>query len=415
MIEEYFLIIGSGLSGVSVSEYLLKKDLPFDIADTREVPPFEINPSKNGKAFFGDNFKKIDFQKYQKIYLSPGFNPEQIIEFSSKFITELDLFLNDSSAPIIAVTGTNGKSSTINQLEQILSMQGLKSAKGGNIGIPMLNNLKLDDQIDVHLIELSSFQLEFFKGKKLEHNSSTFGVFLNFAPDHLDRHKSMQNYLSCKSNIAKLLLDSDCLIFNSKDPETRIEGNFRMQSIPFEQSKSKKNCIEANFIARIFIEWLGSDFKEYSEEKIEQLPFRNQQLNLLEGLLAINDSKSTNPHSVEFSLSKLDSSKKTLLILGGLKKNISFRDIDLPQSVHKVYLFGQDRKKIAEEIAHEDIVIRECLDEIIDEIKNYFSSRNDLNQFIILFSPGCSSFDQYKNFEERGSAFNQLINQALRV
>ena len=101
--------------------------------------------------------------------------------------------------------------------------------------------------------------------------------------------------------------------------------------------------------------------------------------------------------------------------MGGLKKNISFRDIDLPQSVHKVYLFGQDRKKIAEEIAHEDIVIRECLDEIIDEIKNYFSSRNDLNQFIILFSPGCSSFDQYKNFEERGSAFNQLINQALRV
>ena len=116
MIEEYFLIIGSGLSGVSVSEYLLKKDLPFDIADTREVPPFEINPSKNGKAFFGDDFSKIDFQKYQKIYLSPGFNPEQIIEFSSKFITELDLFLNDSSAPIIAVTGTNGKSSTINQL-----------------------------------------------------------------------------------------------------------------------------------------------------------------------------------------------------------------------------------------------------------------------------------------------------------
>jgi UDP-N-acetylmuramoylalanine--D-glutamate ligase len=101
--------------------------------------------------------------------------------------------------------------------------------------------------------------------------------------------------------------------------------------------------------------------------------------------------------------------------LGGLKKNISFRDLDLPQSVHTVYLFGQDRKKIAEEIAHEDIVIRECLDEIIDEIKNYFSSRNDLNQFIILFSPGCSSFDQYKNFEERGTAFNQLINQALRV
>ena len=66
MIEEYFLIIGSGLSGVSVSEYLLKKDLPFDIADTREVPPFEINPSKNGKAFFGDDFNKIDFQKYQK-------------------------------------------------------------------------------------------------------------------------------------------------------------------------------------------------------------------------------------------------------------------------------------------------------------------------------------------------------------
>ena len=101
--------------------------------------------------------------------------------------------------------------------------------------------------------------------------------------------------------------------------------------------------------------------------------------------------------------------------MGGLKKNISFRDLGLPQSVHTVYLYGQDRKKIAEEITHKDIVIRECLDEIIYEIKNYFSSRNDLNQFIILFSPGCSSFDQYKNFEERGTAFNQLINQALRV
>ncbi len=415
MIEEHFLIIGSGLSGVSVSEYLLKKGLHFDIADTREVPPFEINPSKNGKTFLGDKFKKIDFQKYQKIYLSPGFNPEHILDFSSKFITELDLFLNDSTAPIIAVTGTNGKSSTINQLEQILSMQGLKSTQGGNIGTPMLNNLRLDNQIDVHLIELSSFQLEFFKGKKLEHNSSTFGVFLNFAPDHLDRHKSMDNYLSCKSNIAKLLLEPDCLIFNSTDPMTLIDGNFKKLPIPFEQSKSKKNCTEASFIARAFIEWLGSDFKEYPEEKIVQLPFRNQQFNLLGGLLAINDSKSTNPHSVEFSLSKLDISKKTLLILGGLKKNISFRDLDLPRSVHTVYLFGKDRKKIAEEIKHKDIVIKECLDEIIDVIKNYFSSRNDLNQFIILFSPGCSSFDQYKNFEERGTAFNKLINQALRV
>tara|TARA_B100000609_G_scaffold10960_1_gene8392 strand:- start:186 stop:1433 length:1248 start_codon:yes stop_codon:yes gene_type:complete len=415
LIEKYFLIIGSGLSGVSVSKYLLKKGLPFDIADTREVPPFEINPSKNGKTFLGDQFKDIDFQKYQKIYLSPGFNPEQIIEFSNKFISELDLFLNDSTAPIIAVTGTNGKSSTINQLEQILSMQGLKSAKGGNIGTPMLNNLELDNQIDVHLIELSSFQLEFFRGKRIEHNSSTFGVFLNFAPDHLDRHKSIQNYLSCKSNIAKLLLEPDCLIFNSTDPKTLIEGNFKTQSIPFEQSKSKKNCIEADFIAKAFIEWLGLDFKKYPKEKIEQLPFRNQQFNLLRGLLAINDSKSTNPHSVEFSLSKLDSSKKTLLILGGLKKNISFKDLDLPQSVQTVYLFGKDRKKIAEEITHKDIVIKECLDEIIDVIKNYLSSINELNQFIILFSPGCSSFDQYNNFEERGAAFNKLINEALRV
>ena len=415
MIEKYFLIIGSGLSGVSVSKYLLKKGLPFDIADTREVPPFEINPSKNGKTFLGDQFKDIDFQKYQKIYLSPGFNPKQIIEFSNKFISELDLFLNDSTAPIIAVTGTNGKSSTINQLEQILSMQGLKSAKGGNIGTPMLNNLELDNQIDVHLIELSSFQLEFFRGKRIEHNSSTFGVFLNFAPDHLDRHKSIQNYLSCKSNIAKLLLEPDCLIFNSTDPKTLIEGNFKTQSIPFEQSKSKKNCIEADFIAKAFIEWLGLDFKKYPKEKIEQLPFRNQQFNLLRGLLAINDSKSTNPHSVEFSLSKLDSSKKTLLILGGLKKNISFKDLDLPQSVQTVYLFGKDRKKIAEEITHKDIVIKECLDEIIDVIKNYLSSINELNQFIILFSPGCSSFDQYNNFEERGAAFNKLINEALRV
>ena len=415
MIEEYFLVIGSGLSGVSVSEYLLKKGLPFDIADSRSVPPFEINPSKNGKTFFGDKFKKIDFQKYQKIYLSPGFNPEKIAEFSSKFITELDLFLNDSTAPIIAVTGTNGKSSTINQLEQIFSMQGLKSTKGGNIGIPMLNNLKLDYQIDVHLIELSSFQLEFFKGKKFEHNSSTFGVFLNFAPDHLDRHKSLQNYLSCKSNITKLLLESDYLIFNNTVPEKVIEGNFKALPIPFEQLKSKKNFIEANFIARTFIEWLGSDFKEYPEEKIEQLPFRNEQLNLQRGLLAINDSKSTNPNSVEFSISKLDSSKKTLLILGGLKKDISFRDLNLPQSVQTVYLFGQDRKEIAEEITHKDIVIKECLDETIDEIKNYFSTRNDLDQFIILFSPGCSSFDQYKNFEERGMVFNNLINQALRV
>ena len=77
-------------------------------------------------------------------------------------------------------------------------------------------------------------------------------MFLNFAPDHLDRHESMQNYLSCKSNIAKLLLESDCLIFNSAVPMTLIEGNFRMQSIPSKQSKSKKNYIEANFIARVF-------------------------------------------------------------------------------------------------------------------------------------------------------------------
>ena len=166
--KENFLIIGAGKSGLSVAKFLKKKNITPKIIDTR--PKKELHSVENlinQDIEYETDLINFQFKDFNKIYISPGINPILIGNYKDKILTELDLFLNETTKPIISITGTNGKSTVISYLYQIFKKHNLNTPIGGNFGMPMLDLLDKTHDTDFFLLELSSFQLEFFSGKKL--------------------------------------------------------------------------------------------------------------------------------------------------------------------------------------------------------------------------------------------------------
>ena len=407
--KENFLIIGAGKSGLSVAKFLKKKNITPKIIDTR--PKKELHSVENlinQDIEYETDLKIFQFKDFNKIYISPGINPILIGHYKNKILSELDLFLNETSKPIISITGTNGKSTVISYLYQIFKKHNLNTPIGGNFGMPMLDLFDQKDETDFFLLELSSFQLEFFSGKKAHHQSKVFAAFLNFSQDHLDRHGCVKNYLAAKSTISKMTLKDDYYFFNLENKETNLLT--QAEKVAFKQNKNDPTKVNEK-VSKLIAETVLKNFNIPIRKKnfqMEELKFRNQIVKVNSKLTVINDSKSTNPNSTEFSIKKLKK-KNSILILGGKKKGCTFNKLFIPNIIKRVYVFGDDYESIAKEINFKNVFVNENLKEVIADIFNYLKTKDSLSNWQILFSPGCASFDQFKDYEDRGRLFDQYI------
>ncbi|HHV81581.1 TPA: UDP-N-acetylmuramoyl-L-alanine--D-glutamate ligase [bacterium] len=375
------------------------------------------------------------------IVLSPGVRwDEPVLEVARKkgieTISEVELAYRLIDTPIIAITGTNGKTTTTSLTAHILSSE-KKVKLVGNIGIPFIQEI-FDRSSEYFVLEVSSFQLQgtkFFRPK--------IGVLLNIASDHLNWHNSMEEYIEAKKKLFSNQAGDDILIYNKDDKnvlnavedargrkisfsleekgDIYLDGNFVRFNIPeFSDISISLNGIKlvgrhniGNIMCASAIGLLCGISPQDIEQAIRTFtPYPHTLEKFLEydGLIFINDSKATNPHATISALKSIDGPK--LLILGGQDKGMDFSglidEIKMTQ-VKYVFLIGETRHKLKELLIENGLYnfsVYESLEETVESAIK-LAKRGDC----ILFSPACASFDMFKNYKDRGERFKEIVTR----
>ena len=426
------LIMGMGVTGRSISRYLSNQSIHHLVMDSCSSK--KINLTSHVDKFLSSEDVSI-LKEVSKVFVSPGVDSNNIflnetIKREIPISTDLDLYLSQTKSKPILITGTNGKTSVTRMTEFLLSKfyGEEKVALGGNIGEPALDLLSKD--IEYSVIEVSSFQLEY-----IQQIRSEISVFLNLGQDHLDRHKTLEEYRRIKERI---FLNSNFLIF--QDSTSPLQSNEQVSLNFLSEFKEVNEDIKSllpkgwpeyetmNLKASISIymalemlkhnsvNFSKIDFIKENLEKIMRFyndfsrsPHRFDVLGTINSALYIDDSKSTNVSSMINALDsarQIKDGKEVILILGGDAKGQDFQSINKSslRGVKSAIIFGKDSNLICDSINSKcncDVV--ENLEDAVNLSKN-IAKKDD----IILLSPACSSLDMYKNYKERGLHFRSL-------
>ena len=419
------LIYGLGKSGVSSYKFLKNK---------ADLYLFDDNVKKNIKLKSNlrlNTLKEISKINFDKIIISPGIDiskcklSKTLKKNSSKIYTDLDIFYSFYKNKSITVTGTNGKSTTAQILYEVLEDQKYDVRLIGNIGNPALSEKKITKHT-IFVIEASSYQLEYS-----QIFSSKYAAILNIAPDHIERHKNLKNYITAKFKLLVSQPNNATAFINKNDPliTKKIDNsNLKQKIIKIDSKKSNKiynqikneyflssgNKENLSFVLKILkIFKLNNKILLKTLNKFKGLKYRQQIIFKNKNLTIINDSKSTSFASSENLLKNLN---YVYWILGGIpKKSDQFKLSKKHCKNFKAYIFSKHHKEFKKNLKNKIIVknlkdLKDILNEIFLDIK-----KKKLEKNIILFSPAGASFDNFKNFEDRGLYFNKLIKKFINA
>ncbi len=421
--QKKILIYGLGKTGIS-SYFFLKKNNKVYLFDDNAK---KLKKFKRKKVLI--NQKKIDEYNFDFILVSPGININKcdlkyfIKKNKNKVITDLDIFyFQNYKNTSISITGTNGKSTTTKIIFDILKDQKKDVRLVGNIGNAILNEKKVTKKT-IFVIEVSSYQIEYSRFFK-----TNYAAILNISPDHLERHRNIDNYvkakfkliqnqsykdfsfLNTKNNYLKNLLSKNKLKSKIIDVNEKLFVNEidKIKNPYFFTNGNKENL---RFVFSI-LEKFGLKRKNLIKtiNNFCGLKFRQQIIYNTKKLKVINDSKAT---SFSSSINILKSLKKAYWLVGGIPKSGDKFFMTKKQCQNfKAYIYGKYRNifvnKLKSKVKYECFEnLQNALKKIILDIK---FEKNQTNN-IILFSPSASSFDLYKNFEDRGKKFDQLFKK----
>ena len=435
-------IIGLGKTGISVAKFFKKNEIEFIAYDTRkdlEIPASIKKEIKEENIILGPLENKL-ILSHDNFIVSPGVclakDFIENIENQNKNIqTDIDIFDSYKRKNIICVTGSNGKTSVTLILEHMLNFLGKKVRSGGNVGTPVLELLHHD--YEYHVLELSSFQLEMTKKIQCE-----VSLITNITPDHLDRHKSFENYKKIKH---KIFLNSNSIVINRTDKNinvenTSFENSFGNDAAPNKSSFGIVKQDGINYIVKGTEKILSEDeIKLVGEHNLENICASLAVINLLNldlekavngikdfksihhrmekffdknKIAWINDSKSTN---IESTISAVKSiSGSIVLILGGRSKTNNYDKLQEVLQNKSIYLilYGECKNLLDENIQtkHNKVLV-EDIKSAIDEAYLIAKTvqRSEEGKITILLSPACSSFDMYSSYEERGDHFKSEV------
>ena len=423
--QNTFAIYGLGATGRSVINFFKKKKVDnFFIWDDSKIVRDVYGVSKKYKERY---FEKI-LDTIDWIILSPGINiqksrlKKKLIKNKDKIITDLDLFyiLNPNIQSIV-VTGSNGKSTTCKIIECVLKKNNIKVNLGGNIGKPILD-LSVGKNSTI-VIEASSFQLEYSK-----FITPSFAIILNITNDHLDWHITMKNYTNSKFKIFLNQQKNNFAFLNNKKlvnyyKKNNFKGKLIFVSIKnykFIRKKIKNIYLKSkiNDENMSFVYQLAKKFNISDRSFIRSVNFfkglehRHEIFLKKKGITFINDSKAT---SFEAAKHSLMGNKNIYWILGGLPKKKDYFDLKkIKKIIIKAYIIGNNSSFFKKQI-HKYIpyTISKNMKNAINNIyKDIKISRN--SEKTILLSPAAASFDQFKNFENRGICFKNLIMKKFK-
>ena len=416
--KKKILIYGLGKSGISALKFLKSKKNKLYIFDDKKFPK---------KKFIKIN--ELNNQEFDYIVISPGIDIKKcklnffIKKNISKVITDLDIFYAFYKNPTITITGTNGKSTSAKILFEILKDQKKDVRLVGNIGNPILSEKKIKKS-SIFVIEASSYQLEYSKFFKTKH-----GVILNITPDHIERHGTFKNYINAKFNLIKNQSKGTFSFLNFDDKNIRrkiISNKYKSEIIKIRTKtindvslkiKNEYFKTDGNYENLLMIIEIVKKLKLNIKKSINTLnefkglKYRQQIIFSNQNLKIINDSKST---SYASSVSLLKNFKKAYWIIGGIpKKNDHFSLSKKYIKETRAYIYGNYSKVFQKELSKKlktktFLNLKVLLNTMFSDLKKYKDDKH-----IILFSPAAASFDEFKNFEERGEYFNQLIKNKV--
>ena len=378
------------------------------------------------------------------LVLSPGIPlssplPQAAVEAGIPVTGEIELAFRLAHAPILAVTGSNGKTTTTEWLGHVLAGAGLRVSVAGNVGYPFCLAVIDNPYPDWFVLEISSYQLE---------TADTFrpagAAVLNLTPDHLQRHGDMEGYRNAKARIFANQHSEDLVVLNSDDPESlpllgRTAGLESLFSLKREV-RNGADCLEGtitianegvrtplmnssalslrgrhnleNALAVICLAGkagVGAGALEGGLSNFGGVPHRIETVRVLDGVTWVNDSKSTNQDSLKVALESFD--KPVILIAGGLSKKTSYSDLHdlVSRRVREIILIGDATEELA--LAWDGAAPMHRAGDMKGavSIARSIAGQGD----VVLLSPACASFDQYENFERRGEHFRALV-EALK-
>ncbi|XP_029675928.1 uncharacterized protein LOC115243249 [Formica exsecta] len=368
--------------------------------------------------------KEYNWHEIRILVLSPGVptEPHWIVKlarrFDCKIKSDIELFLEakTTNQKVIGITGTNGKSTTTSLIGHILKSAGKKVAIGGNLGVPVLD---LERDAEIYVIEFSSFQLELMNEINVD-----ISVLLNITPDHIDRHGSMENYIATKlklingSEVAVIGCDNEIAadIFN-KFTGNKIPISVTYSPMSFQRNHSlsvsdvKINLISnAENVAAAYAvcKLLGVDSNTIINgiKSFSGLRHRNELLGKIRNVFFVNDSKATNAKSSEKAILSYENIN---WIVGGRSKKGGIESLSKHFTrIRKAFLIGESTEAFANTMENKVDYVRCC--NLEDAFRLAFEEAlNSAEEVTILLSPACASFDQWKNFEERGEAFCRMF------
>jgi UDP-N-acetylmuramoylalanine--D-glutamate ligase len=433
------LIIGLGKTGMSCLRYLSRKDLSLAVADNRNTPP-ELKVLKDEfselPVYLGE-FDPMLFRCAKLIILSPGvsiFDPaiQYAIDNGVEVIGDIELFVRNTTAPIIAITGSNGKSTVATLITEMISASGVKVELGGNIGTPALSLLERS-QPEFYVLELSSFQLE-----TVQSLNAVVSVILNVSNDHMDRYETIDDYVSDKK---KIYSGSGCIAINKDDnfiysivnknrkiisysfdspngDEVGIRliddvewicfGNQKILSLKDILIKGRHNvynvlaALALGFSIGLEIESMVTAIKLF-----KGLPHRCELLTTFNNVEWINDSKGTNPGATCAAIEGVAKDNNIVLIAGGDSKCAEFSSLakSVIGRVHTVILIGIDANRIASVLDNTiNIYHATSMDGAVS-----LAMKLARNGDSVLLSPACASIDMFSDYQERGTVFKQAV------
>lgn len=446
-------IVGLGLTGFSCLQYLTSQGHPCCVFDTREAPGLlsRLRAEYPQVTFKGGSLCADDLKGVQTLVMSPGLPVEgpffeAALAQKIPMVGDIELFMQAVQAPVIGVTGTNGKSTVTTLVYALLKDAGYCVKVGGNLGPPALDLLS-GEPAQVYVLELSSYQLEL-----VHHLPLLSATILNIAPDHLDRHGTMQNYIQAKQRIYQ---EAQQAVVNRVDRETEVQNVKVASSIPiwrfglakpesvadfgidevngepyFMQGKdpicavsttplvglhNQENILAALALVASFKIPFRSIQKTLSH--FNGLPHRCQVVCKHRGITWINDSKGTNVAASISAMKALKPSQGKLIVLLGGKPKQEDYSLLIPtvlECARGVVLMGGaiSLLKPLWEPYRSQIALRDA-----HSMQEAIQSANELAESgdIVLLSPACPSYDWYQNFEERGHDFVRQLEELVKA
>ncbi len=426
--DKKFAVLGLARSGMSSVESLLQSGAQVTAWDRQEGPRQELE----GRAQIADPME-IDLSEFDAIVVSPGvpLNTHPLTQKAQAagvpIIGDIELFaMARAELPahkVVGITGTNGKSTTTALVHHLLETAGIPSRMGGNIGIPILDGEPLPEG-GVYVLELSSYQIDITQSLDCEATA-----LINITPDHLDRYDGFAAYAASKARLPAMQGAEQFAVFGCEDAETSvIQANEAKRRQP-----GRAMCVVLEEIVDRQAEWpslqgphnlqnaaiavalaeelgLSRDQALNGLANFTGLPHRMEVIGTFDGVMVINDSKATNPASTAPALAAYSSDlfPRIHWICGGLPKDDNLDDC-LPHlgNVASAYVIGEAGEMFAGLLSpHVRVENCEMLSEATSRALKAAKSGD-----VVLLSPACASFDQFRDYETRGDAFRDLVSQ----